>query len=59
MLKKASGNAIFDFGQIINLPFNDGWEQEKIVKFNQKKEKIPKLIQVIEEKLIFLKFYFF
>jgi len=48
LLKKSSGNAVYDFGQIINLPFIDGWDQEKIMKFNQKKEKIPKLIQVIK-----------
>lgn len=46
ILKKAPGNTIFDFGQIVSLPFENGWDQEKILKLNQKKDKIPKLIQV-------------
>lgn len=54
ILKKAPGNTIFDFGQMVSLPFENGWDQEKISKLNQKKDKIPKLIQVFEflQKLI-------
>ena len=46
LLKKAPGNTIYEFGQLISLPFNEGWDEEKLVKMNQKREKIPKLLQV-------------
>ena len=47
VIKKALGNSLYDYGHLITLPFQDGWAPEKIAKLSQKKEKIPKLLQVI------------